>query len=130
MTGPYLDRIIDGTKTVESRFHKIRNAPLDTVSGGDLVVFKPAGHAAGHVAGVRRASYLDLAETPLEVVRSTWQDAIADTTDEFWSARAHARWVSLVEIDWVRSIPAVTLHKRDRRGWVTYGPCCTDGTLF
>lgn len=130
MAGPYLDRIIDGSKTVESRFHRIRSAPLYTVTPGDLVVFKPAGRAASHVAAVGATIYVDLVTTPLDVVRSMWQERIADKTDDFWSARADARWVSLIEIDWVRAIPAVPLQKRDRRGWVSYDPCCSSVTLF
>src|SRR5688500_9529406 len=55
MTGPYLARIVDGTKPVESRFHRVRSAPLDTVAAGDLVTFKPSGDAVSHVASVRRA---------------------------------------------------------------------------
>jgi hypothetical protein len=130
MTGPYLDRIIAGTKTVESRFHKIRSAPLNTVGGGDLVVFKPSGRAVSHVAGVSNAIYIDLASTPLNVVRRQWQDKIGDTADEFWSARAQARWVSLIEIDWIKSIPPIVLEKRDRRAWITYTACCPGDTLF
>ena len=130
MTGPYLNRIVDGTKTVESRFHRIRNAPLNRVSAGDLVVFKPSGLAVSHVARVCDATYIDVVHTPLEVVRATWQDRIADTTDRFWSARANARWVSLIEIDWVRQTPSVVLQKRDRRGWISYDPCCLGDALF
>lgn len=130
MTGPYLDRIVDGSKTVESRFHRIRNAPLDTVSSGDLVAFKRSGHPVSHIAGVRDANFIDMTATPLESVRYDWQERIGDTTDEFWRARANARWASLIEIDWIRLVSPIELLKRDRRGWVTYGPCCPVDALF
>ncbi|WP_146174849.1 hypothetical protein [Umezawaea tangerina] len=130
MTGPYLERVVNGTKTVESRFHRIRSAPLDTVAAGDLVAFKPSGDPVTHIAGVRRAIFLDMTRTPLEEVRLTWQDRIADSTDEFWAARENARWVSLVELDWVKAMAPVKLQKRDRRGWITYGPCCPAVSLF
>ncbi|MEV6829274.1 hypothetical protein [Amycolatopsis sp. NPDC051102] len=122
--------IIDGVKTVESRFHKVRSAPLNTVAAGDLVVFKPAGQPASHVAGVKRATYLDLSHTSLEQARSTWQERIADSSDKFWAARSDARWLSLVEIAWIREMTPTVLRKRDRRGWVTYGACCPIGRLF
>jgi hypothetical protein len=130
MTGPYLKLIVEGVKTVESRFHKVRSAPLNTVTAGDLVVFKPAGQPVSHVASVERATYLDLSHTSLDRVRSAWQERIADSSDSFWTARADARWLSLVEIAWVVDMPALTLRKRDRRGWVTYGACCPTDYLF
>jgi hypothetical protein len=36
MTGPYLDRLLDGTKTIESRFTRHRIAPFGQVHSGDV----------------------------------------------------------------------------------------------
>src|SRR5689334_4134014 len=43
MTGHYLDRLLDGTKTIESRFTRHRVAPFEQVASGDVIFFKPAG---------------------------------------------------------------------------------------
>lgn len=124
MTGPYLDLVVSGVKTVESRFHRVTRSPLHTATPGDLIAFKPSGGAVTHVAGIHAATYIDLADQPIEVVREEWQHRVAATDDDFWSARAQARWASLLELGPVEAIEPVPLGKRDRRAWVTYPPCC------
>jgi len=40
---PYLDLIVDGTKTLESRFNTKRAAPFGRVAVGDLILLKGSG---------------------------------------------------------------------------------------
>src|SRR5260221_7933086 len=45
---PYLDFILEGKKTIESRFSRRRCAPFGAVSKGDIVLLKrPAGRIVG-----------------------------------------------------------------------------------
>jgi hypothetical protein len=39
MTGHYLERLLDGTKTIESRFTRHRVAPFERVADGDVIFF-------------------------------------------------------------------------------------------
>ncbi len=53
--GKLLDRILEGTKTIESRWYVSRRAPWDRIHAGDVVYFKNSGEAVvakatvGHV---------------------------------------------------------------------------------
>jgi len=120
MTGPYLELIRTGTKTVESRFHRQRRSPLFTAESGDVVVFRQSGKPADVAAVLDAAVYLDLCEHDIGTVRSTWAGRIGCDDDDFWRARADARWASLLTLGALVSFAPVTLHKRDRQGWVTY----------
>ncbi len=126
MTGPFLDLICAGAKTVESRFHRQRRSPLFVARSEDVVVFRQSGKSATLAAVLSDALYLDLEEHPLAAVRRTWASRIGCDDDDFWQARADARWVSLLTLDTVLPIPPTVLHKRDRQGWVTY-PTVADG---
>jgi hypothetical protein len=127
MTGSFLDLIVQGSKTVESRFHRQRRDPLFSVNDGDLIVFRQSGRPAAHAAWVREAHFIDLAKTCIDEVRSRWQRPIGAADDEFWAARRDARWVSLFEISPAWCLPEpVELRKRDRRAWVRYQTPATD----
>lgn len=120
MTGPFLDLIVAGCKTVESRFHRQRRTPLFTAKPGDVVVFRQSGRPANVAAILGNVHYLDVAESGVDQIRATWASRIGCDDDEFWSSRTEARWVSLLELDSVFSIPPQALHKHDRSAWVTY----------
>lgn len=122
MTGPFLDMIISGRKTVESRFHRQRRTPLFTAKPGDVVVFRQSGRPASVAAILGDTYYLDIAESGIDQIRATWAPRIGCDDDDFWAARVDARWVSLLLLDSVFSIPPQPLHKRDRQAWVSY-PC-------
>jgi hypothetical protein len=120
MTGPFLELIRGGVKTVESRFHRSRCSPLHVARPGDVVVFRQSGHPATLAAVLGETLFLDLSEHSLNKIRRTWAQRIAAEDDAFWDARRDARWVSLLTLDRIFRIPPIALHKRDRRGWVTY----------
>jgi ASC-1-like (ASCH) protein len=120
MTGPFLNLIVTGRKTVESRFHRQRRTPLFTAKPGDVVVFRQSGRPANVAAILGATHYLDIAEVGINTIRASWATRIGVDNDEFWADRADARWASLLELDSVFSIPLQSLHKRDRSAWVTY----------
>ncbi len=122
MTGPFLDMIVTGRKTVESRFHRQRRTPLFTAKPGDVVIFRQSARPASVAAILGDTYYLDIAESGIDQIRATWAPRIGCDDDDFWAARADARWVSLLLLDSVFSIPPQPLHKRDRQAWVSY-PC-------
>jgi hypothetical protein len=118
MTGHYLDRLLDGTKTIESRFTRHRVAPFEQVASGDVIFFKPAGGpiTAAGLAGT--VQHLDLGIVTLQRVADQYGAAIAPADASFWVGRAAARYATLVTMLDVVPTEPVPIHKRDRRGWV------------
>jgi hypothetical protein len=118
MTGPYLDRLLDGTKTIESRFSRHRVAPFERVASGDVIFFK---RAAGPITAVGLAGivhHIDLSIVPLQKVADQYGAAIAPADASFWADQARARYATLVTmLDVIRTDP-LPVQKRDRRGWV------------
>jgi hypothetical protein len=122
MTGPFLNLIVAGRKTVESRFHRQRRTPLFSAKPGDVVIFRQSGRPASVAAVLGDTYYLEIAEFGIDQIRATWAPRIGCDDDDFWAARSDARWVSLLLLDSVFSIPPQPLYKRDRQAWVSY-PC-------
>lgn len=117
---PFLSHVIDGKKTTESRFSKVKCAPFEEVSDGDVIFLK---RCAGPVCGValaKRAFFYDLAYEPIDRIRLMHGHAICASPD-FWEEKRDSSYVTLIELDHQTSIDAIPLKKSDRRGWVSLG---------
>jgi len=130
MTGPFLNMILTGLKTVESRFHRQRRAPLHVAEPGHVIVFRQSGKPATAAAVIGDAVYLDLHQVPIRSVRERWAHRIGCDDDEFWADRADCRWASLLSLDAVYALPAQPLTKQDRRAWVHYPGIEFDADVF
>lgn len=117
MIEPFLDYLLSGVKTIESRFSKYQIAPYERASPGDLVFLK-AGPVVG-VFTISSVSFIPLAGDALRSIRDQYARAICAEDEEFWVARADRRFASLLEVADVRKLPPVSISKRDKRGWIT-----------
>lgn len=118
MVEPFLGYVLNGQKTIESRFSKNAIAPYGKVALGDLVLMK-----SGPVVGSFRVAsvefvMLNLNGGELARLRHDCAIAICADNDEFWHARADKRYATLLGVNDVRKLPQITVPKRDRRGWV------------
>jgi hypothetical protein len=117
LTEPFHSRLLDGTKTIESRFSRIRCAPHGVLAEGDVVVVKKSG---GPVTGAFQAGKVRsyrLSPGQVADLRDRYGAQIS-ADDEFWARSADRPYGTLVDVAHVRSVPALAFPKKDRRGWV------------
>jgi hypothetical protein len=114
---PYLSFVLDGKKTIDSRFSVHRHAPFEQVRKGDLLVLK---QSSGPICGVCRVShawYYRLDPT-------TWSDieryasALCMDDSAFWTKKREASFATLIRLEDVIRIPEIAVNKVDPRGWV------------
>jgi hypothetical protein len=116
---PYLSFMLDGTKTVESRFAVRRFAPYGLVREGDALLLKASSGPVVGVAHVTKAMYYELDELRLAAIRREFGEAIRAEIAGFWDDRREARYATLLEIAEPRVLAnPIVCPKRDRRGWV------------
>jgi hypothetical protein len=118
MIEPFLGWLLDGTKTIESRFSRVRCAPYGCLSEGDIVVLKKTG---GPVTGAFIAGQVTshrLTPGRITQLRDQFAVQIRATDDEFWAQRADCAYATLVRVRHVRRLPPMAFPKQDRRGWV------------
>lgn len=114
---PYLQFILDGTKTVESRFSRNGCAPFERVSAGDVLLLK---RQSGPIVGACSVSDVwnyRLTPSTLEDIRLRFGSAIRPQQG-FWEDQADAGFATLMRVRDVRPLPKADIPKRDRRGWV------------
>jgi hypothetical protein len=115
---PFLQYILDGRKTVESRFSKNLCAPHKRVKRGDIILLKRSG---GHVVGLCQVSavwFYTLDPQSLQTIRDEYAMALCAGNGDFWTERCGMSYATLMQVSRVAAIRPVVCSKRDRRGWV------------
>ena len=115
---PYLQFILNGTKTIESRFSINRCPPYKTIEDGDIVLLKKSGGPILGICHVSSAWFYKIDEKSWHTIRKEFSEALCAQDPEFWTKRQNASYATLIKINNVRAIAPMEFYKRDRRGWV------------
>jgi ASC-1-like (ASCH) protein len=66
-------KIVDGSKTIETRWYKNRSAPWDRVKKGDMIYFKDSGESVSVKATVSKVEqYSDLDDSQIRQILSKY----------------------------------------------------------
>jgi len=113
---PFLTYILEGRKTIESRFTKNRVSPFERVQVGDLLLLKRSSGPVVGMARVAHVEFLTLSQETWPRVHALSEQLCADAG--FWTARADKHYASLMHIGDVRPLRPFDVRKTDRRAWV------------
>jgi hypothetical protein len=116
-TQPLFQFVIEGKKTVESRFSITRCAPYFQVKKWDVVFVKESGGPVKAIAEVGSVWFYELDDDELETIKARFGRMLC-VNDEFWRSKATCSYATLMCFSKVRSVEPVECDKKDRRGWV------------
>lgn len=115
---PYLQFILDGKKTIESRFSSNKCAPYRMVQKGDIILLKRSGGPIVGSCEVLAAWFYQLDPESWKEIKSEFAEALCVQDPIFWEERQTAYYATLMRLGGIRSIEPIEVEKRDRRGWV------------
>ena len=115
---PYLQYVLDGKKTIESRFSTRRFAPYGQVDQGDIILLKKASGPIVGLCQVSSAWFYQLVKESLDKIKRDYAVELCAQDPEFWKEREGASFATLIRISNVLQIEPFAVSKRDRRGWV------------
>lgn len=118
LVNPYLERILSGRKTIESRFSMQRRAPYQQIQQGDVVLFKRSGGPILGIGLVGEVMFYQLTPAVLTDIQTTYAAELGIDDPNFWSERAHAAYGTLTRVSHVRRLPPIPFVKRDQRAWI------------
>lgn len=117
-TRPYLEKILAGRKTIESRFAKVRCAPFGIIAPGDTILFKLPGGCIRAAASVRAVQFYG----PLDPggIRALMKENARELSldDSFQRRKQESKYATLIFISDALRLPPIPVEKRDRRSWV------------
>lgn len=114
---PYLTFLLQGKKTIESRFSVNKHAPFEQVQEGDIIVLKKS---SGPVCGVCRVAHVWF----YRLDPNTWSEIkgyaekLCMDNSEFWEKKKAASFATLMQVEHVRRIQEFDIDKLDPRSWV------------
>jgi hypothetical protein len=115
---PYLDEILAGRKSVESRFAKTKRYEFGKVFPGDILFLKESSGlvcAKATIAAVK--NFPSLIPEQLHDIRRKYNHLIK-ADDAYWHSKADSTCGFLVWLKDVVRINPVRISKRDWRAWV------------
>lgn len=94
----YLNLILDGTKTIESRFSRNAVPPFGLVSPGDLIHFKvSAGPFLATATASHVTSHSNLTPPKLDKLRQRYNTRICAPND-YWLSKQNTRYATLIHL--------------------------------
>lgn len=94
-TKKYLDLIIEGKKTIESRFSKTRRAPFHKVRKDHIIALKQVGgDIIGHFV---TDGVLYITGPNIEKIKRTMNSKILEE-DDYWNLKENSNYATLIEI--------------------------------
>ncbi len=125
----YIDAILDGCKTIESRLLKSKCPPFNCVSPGDKLFLKASGLPVGAVAYAAQVKQYDnLTPSQIDMIRKIYGRQILGD-NSYWRLKKDSKFAVLVWLKNVRPIEPIPINKKDWRAWVVLRPGSDFGLL-
>ena len=114
----YLDEILTGLKTIESRFTKTKRFEFGQVLPGDKLFLKLSSGPVCAMASVAAVeNFENLNRKKLDVIKHQYNHNIRGV-DAYWRSKANCRFGFLVWLKDIQQIEPVWISKKDWRAWV------------
>ena len=118
LTKPYLEKIMAGKKTIESRFSKFRTPPFCKVQSGDIVFLKEVAGPIHAVALTSHVQYFGpLKAGEAERIMEEYQEGL-QLDSEFKERKHDSIYATLISLGLILPIKPLNVIKMDRRPWV------------
>lgn len=115
---PYLDLILNGRKSVESRFTRTRCAPFGRILVGDELFFKiSSGPVCARATVSKVKEFTNLTKEKVNKLKKQYNHLICGG-DEYWQEKQDCDFGILVWLKNVKPIEPVRIDKKDWRAWV------------
>lgn len=119
----FLKAILNGQKTIETRFTKVKCTPFNKVKPGDKVILKETGGKISAEYIVDKVQYFIKQENDnlFEELKKYSNKIQSNLVETFWEDRKDKKYITFIYIRDVR-LPTKNykIFKKDKRGWVTY----------
>jgi ASC-1-like (ASCH) protein len=119
---PYLDAILAGRKTIESRLYQTKQKWLEQVSAGDKILLKASSGPVMATATVDKVKYFEnlTAGQIVQMQKQYNQQILGD--EQYWQEKANSQFGVLVWLKDIRPISHRFIKKFDWRAWVVLTP--------
>lgn len=116
-SGPYFDYIMEGKKTIESRFSKNKGLPYQRVKENDIIIVK---QSSGPVIGYFYAGdclFFDFKKDSIEEVFANYRSPLC-IDDEFIENKQDSNYATLIKVKSYNRVKPFKINKKGMSTWL------------
>lgn len=115
---PFYSFVINGKKTIESRWSNKKIAPFGKVNKGDELLIKKTGGKVAATAKVGRAEYFNLTPQIAHHINKTYGKEICTNYFDDWEKYASKKYCTLIWLEDVKIVKEFSVKKSNGAGWI------------
>lgn len=117
---PYLTYILEGKKTIESRFSKNKIAPFEKISKDDIVIVKKSSGNVVAYFTIKNVSFINIEDISVNSIKKKYNKYIM-ADEKFWNEKEKtSNYATLIEIDRVIDLPPFYINKKGMQSWIAF----------
>lgn len=114
---PYLTYMLDGKKTIESRFSKNRIVPYNKITKDDIVIIKKSsGDVLGYFT-IKNVLFFDLNTVSINEIKEKYYKQLC-VDEEFWITKKNSNYATLIIIDKLYKLKPFHINKKGMQTWI------------
>lgn len=116
---PFLDMILSGEKTIESRWSINKIAPYKKVNVGDDLLLKLTGNPVTATAKVKAVKFYELTPQIVEEIKIKYGKQVR--TDKFkdWQSTLNKKYCTLIWLEDIKIVEPIHVPRSNGAGWIT-----------
>lgn len=114
---PYLTFMLEGKKTIESRFSQKRIAPFNQITKDDIVfIKKSSGNVLGYLT-IKEILFFDLNITSIDSIKEKYSRELC-VDESFWNQKRYSKYATLIIIDEIFKLEPFKINKKGMQTWI------------
>lgn len=114
---PYLTYMLEGKKTIESRFSKNKIAPYNQITKDDVVIIKKSGGDVLVYFTIKDVLFFDLKTVSIKEIKSKYNKQLC-VDESFWVSKKSSNYATLIFIDKLFKLKPFHINKRGMQTWI------------
>lgn len=114
---PYLTYMLEGKKTIESRFSKNKIAPYNQVTKDDIIIVKKSSENVVGYFTIKDVLFFDLNTVSIEEIKSKYNKQLC-VDETFWINKKNSNYATLIIIDNLIKLKPFHINKKGMQTWI------------
>lgn len=116
-TEPYLTYMLEGKKTIESRFSKNKILPYNEISKNDIVIVKKSSGNVVAYFTIKEVFFFNLNETSINEIKNKYGKELC-VEESFWVNKKDSNYATLIVIDKIIILKPFHINKKGMQTWI------------
>jgi len=115
---PFLDLMLDGKKTIESRFSKNKIAPYGIISENDIVIVKESSKNVIALFTIKEVLQFSMKDTSVHSLKEKYNNEIL-ADNQFWDNKEKtSNYATLIRINKLIKLKPFSINKVGMQSWI------------